>query len=87
MRHVQVTPQNVHHSRHHENGQRLAGNVAKSDKWLLVLPENGRMAGCRVRKRDVGDHVEAGVKTIRETTKGLVLSGPQPFLPPVGLPR
>jgi hypothetical protein len=29
------------------------------------------MAGCRVRKREVGDHVEAEVKTIRETTGGL----------------
>jgi hypothetical protein len=31
VRHVQVTPQNVHHPRHHENGQRLAGNVAYSE--------------------------------------------------------
>jgi hypothetical protein len=33
VRHVQVTPQEVHHHRRsHENGQRLAGNVAKPDK-------------------------------------------------------
>jgi hypothetical protein len=29
---VQVTPQDVHHPRRHENGQRLAGNVGKSEK-------------------------------------------------------
>jgi hypothetical protein len=29
---VQVTPENIHHPRRHENGQRLAGNVAYSDK-------------------------------------------------------
>jgi len=27
VRHVQVTPQDDHHPRRHENGQRLAGNV------------------------------------------------------------
>ena len=47
--------------------------MAKSDKWLPALPEDGRMAGCRVRKREVGDHVEAEVKTIRETTEGVRL--------------
>src|SRR4029077_18608862 len=34
VRHVQVTPQEVHHPRHHENGQRLAGNVAQSETWV-----------------------------------------------------
>ena len=34
VRHVQVTPQNVHHPRHHENGQRLAGNVGKPVTWV-----------------------------------------------------
>jgi hypothetical protein len=33
---VQVTPQRVHHPRHHENGQKLAGNVGKPDKFLIV---------------------------------------------------
>jgi hypothetical protein len=37
VRHVQVTPQEVHHHRRHENGQRLAGNVVgKPDKFLPV---------------------------------------------------
>jgi hypothetical protein len=33
---VQVTPQEVHHHRRHENGQRLAGNVVKSERFLPV---------------------------------------------------
>ena len=36
MRHVQVTPQDIHLARRHENGQRLAGNVGKSEKWVIV---------------------------------------------------
>jgi len=31
VRNVQVTPQNVHHPRRHENGQRLAGNVSNPE--------------------------------------------------------
>ena len=43
---MQVTPQEVHHPRHHENGQRLAGNVGLPDMWVLVPWHHVQDHGC-----------------------------------------
>jgi hypothetical protein len=36
VRDVQVTLQDVYHPRCYENEQRLAGNIGKSERWLIV---------------------------------------------------
>ena len=38
MRYVQVTPQDVHHPRRHENGQRLAGYVGNREVMVQIGP-------------------------------------------------
>jgi hypothetical protein len=39
VRHVPVTPQGVHHPRHHENGQRLAANARDQEQSGDHVPQ------------------------------------------------
>ena len=59
-----VTPQNVHHPRHHENGQRLAGNVGLPVTWVLK-PKNFRES-CRAA-RPSGYEGNSGADAVQES--------------------
>jgi hypothetical protein len=39
VRHVPVTPQDVHHPRHHENGQRMAANARDQEQSGDHVPQ------------------------------------------------